>query len=88
MPDLKTFIAGAFALELGFGRKTEDASYPDLALEEVAAFVRLLGPPPRKAMDDRAKAGERIFTETGCAQCHQPSLQLPRQAEAETGENQ
>ncbi len=86
MPDLKTFTAIAFAQELGFGGKPGGSDYPDIAIEEIAAFVRLLGPPPRKAdVDDRAKAGERIFAEIGCAQCHKPSLKLPRQAEAKLG---
>jgi len=87
IPDLKTFTATAFAQELGFGGKALGPDYKfDIAIEEVAAFVRLLGPPPRKAdVDDRAKAGERIFAETGCSQCHTRSLKLTRQAEAELG---
>jgi CxxC motif-containing protein (DUF1111 family) len=87
IPDLKTFTATAFAQELGFGGKALGLDYKfDIAIEEVAAFVRLLGPPPRRReVDDRAKAGERIFTEIGCAQCHKPSLRVTRQAEAETG---
>jgi CxxC motif-containing protein (DUF1111 family) len=44
----------------------------------------LLGPPPRQRdADERAAAGERIFAETGCAQCHTPSLRLSHQAAAE-----
>jgi CxxC motif-containing protein (DUF1111 family) len=86
IPDLKTFVATAFVQELGLGGKRGDETYPDIAIEEVAAFVRLLGPPPGKRdIDDRAKAGERIFTEIGCAQCHKPSLTVTRQAEAELG---
>ncbi|HYU12896.1 MAG TPA: di-heme oxidoredictase family protein [Stellaceae bacterium] len=86
VPDLKTFVATAFVQELGLGGKAGDETYPDIAIEEVAAFVRLLGPPPRRQeIDDRAKAGERIFAEIGCAQCHKPSLRLGRQAEAELG---
>ena len=86
IPDLKTFTATAFAQELGLGRKPGDETYPDIAVEEVAAFVRLLGPPPRKRdIDEQAKTGERIFGEIGCGQCHQQSLKLTRQAEAELG---
>jgi CxxC motif-containing protein (DUF1111 family) len=87
IPDLKTFTATAFAQELGFGGKALGPDYKfDIAVEEVTAFVRLLGPPPRKAdVDDRAKAGERIFAEIGCGQCHKPSLKLTRQAESEMG---
>ena len=84
--DLKTFVATAFVQELGLGGKPGASDYPNLAIEEVAAFVRLLGPPRRKPdVDDRAKAGERIFAEIGCAQCHKPSLSLTHQAEAELG---
>jgi CxxC motif-containing protein (DUF1111 family) len=86
VPDLKTFTATAFAQELGFAGKPGGSDYPDIAIEEIAAFVRLLGPPRRKPdVDDRAKAGERIFAEIGCAQCHKPSLSLTHQAEAELG---
>jgi len=87
IPDLKTFTATAFAQELGFGGKVLGPDYKfDIAIEEVAAFVRLLGPPQRhQDVDDRAKAGERIFAEVGCAQCHKPSLRVTRQAEVETG---
>ena len=85
VPDIETFVETAFAQELGLPRKTTGQTYPDIAIEEVAAFVRLLGPPPRLTPDDRAKAGERIFSETGCAQCHTPSLRLTPKAAAETG---
>src|SRR5580704_6082307 len=86
VPDLKTFTATAFAQELGFAGKPGESDYPNIAIEEIAGFVRLLGPPPRKAdVDDRAKAGERIFAEIGCAQCHTPSLSLTHQAEGEAG---
>jgi CxxC motif-containing protein (DUF1111 family) len=86
VPDLKTFTATAFAQELGLARKSDGESYPDIAIEEISAFVRLLGPPPRRQeIDDRAKAGERIFAEIGCGQCHKPALRLSRQAEAELG---
>jgi CxxC motif-containing protein (DUF1111 family) len=86
IPDLKTFTATAFAQELGVGRKPGEPDYPDVAVEEIAAFLRLLGPPPAKRdLDDQAKAGERIFTAIGCGQCHTPTLKLTRQAEAELG---
>jgi CxxC motif-containing protein (DUF1111 family) len=87
VPDIETFFAMAFAQELGLPRKTEGQTYPDIAIEEVAAFVRLLGPPPpQHEANQQAAAGERIFTETGCAQCHTPSLRLTPQAAAELGQ--
>jgi CxxC motif-containing protein (DUF1111 family) len=87
VPDIETFVATAFAQELGLPRKTAGQTYPDIAIEEIAAFVRLLGPPPPPhEADAAAAAGERIFTETGCAQCHTPSLRLTSQAATELGQ--
>jgi CxxC motif-containing protein (DUF1111 family) len=84
VPDIGTFVATAFAEELGLPRTTAGQTYPDIAIEEIATFVRLLGPPPRQRdADERVAAGERIFAETGCVQCHTPSLRLSRQAAAE-----
>jgi CxxC motif-containing protein (DUF1111 family) len=85
--DIKTFTATAFAQELGIGGKAPGRNYPlELAVEEVAGFITLLGPPPRaRDVDDRARAGERIFAEIGCAQCHTPTLAPSRKAEAELG---
>ena len=85
VPDIETFVATAFAQELGLPRRAEGQTYPDIAIEEVAGFVRLLGPPPPHEADAAAAAGERIFTETGCAQCHTPSLRLTPQAARESG---
>jgi CxxC motif-containing protein (DUF1111 family) len=87
LPDIKTFTAMAFAQELGVGGKAPGRNYQlDLAIDEVAAFITLLAPPPRKPdIDERAMAGERIFEEIGCAQCHKQSLAVTRQAEAELG---
>src|SRR5438874_12112630 len=42
VPDIETFVATAFAQELGLPRKTAGQTYPDIAIEEIAAFVRLL----------------------------------------------
>jgi CxxC motif-containing protein (DUF1111 family) len=87
VPDIETFVETAFAQELGLPRKTAGQTYPDIAIEEIAAFVRLLGPPPQRELDERGKTGQRIFTEVGCAQCHTPSLRLRQQAAAELGGN-
>jgi CxxC motif-containing protein (DUF1111 family) len=87
IPDIKTFTVTAFAQELGIGGKAPGRNYQlDLAIDEVAAFITLLAPPPRKPdIDERARAGERIFAEIGCEQCHNRSLAATRQAEAELG---
>jgi CxxC motif-containing protein (DUF1111 family) len=86
VPDIETFVATAFAQELGLPRTTAGQTYPDIAIEEIAAFVRLLGPPPPHEADASVAAGERVFTQTGCAQCHTPTLRLPPQAAAELGQ--
>ncbi|MBV8492331.1 MAG: c-type cytochrome [Alphaproteobacteria bacterium] len=80
VPDIETFVQTAFTQELGLDRKPDGQTYPDIAIEEIAAFVRLLGPPPKRALDERAKTGERLFGEIGCVQCHTPSLKLTQQA--------
>jgi CxxC motif-containing protein (DUF1111 family) len=36
--------------------------------------MRFLGPPSRGASDDEVRAGERVFSEIGCAACHVPTL--------------
>ena len=86
VPDIKTFVASAFALELGLGVEGRSRNYPlELATAEVAAFVTLLAPPPRQEQDERANAGKRIFSEIGCAQCHTPTLMPSPEAAAELG---
>jgi CxxC motif-containing protein (DUF1111 family) len=86
VPDIKSFVAAAFAQELGLAAEGASRNYPlELATAEVAAFVTLLAPPIRQEPDERAKAGERIFSEIGCAQCHTPSLAPSPEAEAELG---
>jgi CxxC motif-containing protein (DUF1111 family) len=43
-------------------------------IDNFASFMKFLAPPPRGAVDDQARAGERVFSEIGCAACHVPSL--------------
>jgi CxxC motif-containing protein (DUF1111 family) len=45
------------------------------AIDRAADFMRLLAPPPRLPLSRSAAVGERLFADTGCAQCHQPTLQ-------------
>jgi len=86
VPDIKSFVVSAFAQELGLAAEGTSRNYPlELAAAEVGAFVTLLAPPARREADDRAKAGERVFAEIGCAQCHTPSLEPSPEAEAELG---
>ena len=37
-------------------------------------FMTLLTPPPRGPVTDQVKAGEKVFTDIGCAVCHHPTL--------------
>jgi CxxC motif-containing protein (DUF1111 family) len=40
----------------------------------IANFMTFLAPPPRGPIDELVRAGDAIFTEVGCAQCHIPTL--------------
>ncbi|MEO8670828.1 MAG: di-heme oxidoredictase family protein [Tahibacter sp.] len=43
-------------------------------IDVAADFMRLLAPPPRLPMNTSARAGESLFSSTGCAACHQPQM--------------
>jgi CxxC motif-containing protein (DUF1111 family) len=43
-------------------------------IDNFEAFMQLLGPPPRGAVDDETRSGERIFVASGCAACHRPAF--------------
>ena len=47
-------------------------------IDNFESFMKFLGPPPRGAVDDQARAGEREFSEIGCAACHVPALNTGR----------
>jgi len=47
-------------------------------IDNFESFMKFLGPPPRGAVDDQARAGERVFSEIGCAACHVPALNTGR----------
>jgi CxxC motif-containing protein (DUF1111 family) len=82
-----------FPTELAFGVSVErmricdripdpedsiDPSTKRRGIDNFESFMKFLGPPPRGAVDDRARAGERVFSEIGCAACHVPSLTTGR----------
>jgi hypothetical protein len=49
------------------------ARLPDAALYALALYIYQLKPPPNpNPFDERAKAGERIFSREGCVMCHTP----------------
>jgi len=40
-----------------------------------ADFMMMLGPPPRGTITTAVQSGEKVFFNTGCANCHTPTLQ-------------
>ena len=52
-----------------------EARVPDEALYALATYVYSLQPPPNpNPFDERARAGQQIFTREGCVRCHTPPL--------------
>ena len=43
-------------------------------IDALADFMRVLAPPPRLPLTASARAGEALFTQTGCAHCHTPVM--------------
>jgi len=43
-------------------------------IDHFADFMRLLAPPPKVALSMSAKAGQDLFSQIGCAGCHQPTF--------------
>ncbi|HEX6895751.1 MAG TPA: hypothetical protein VF146_10780 [Bryobacteraceae bacterium] len=57
------------------GTKRVRERWPDAALYALALYIYSLQPPPNpNPSDEKAKAGERIFTREGCPTCHTPPL--------------
>lgn len=91
VPALDEFSRDAMTNELGvtlpiqlgltFGGLSDEDSVEDAEislydLEAVTFFMRKLGPPPRTHGDaDAETRGETVFTNSGCAKCHVPSMQ-------------
>lgn len=44
------------------------------AVDNFAAFMRFLAPPPRDSFSDVVRDGERVFVAIGCSSCHVPAL--------------
>ncbi len=62
-------------------RDTDGAADPELGqgdLEDLLAFVALLAPPAPDPPTRETRAGEKAFSDCGCAACHVPSLRGPR----------
>jgi hypothetical protein len=55
--------------------KRVQARLPDAALYALALYIYSLQPPPNpNPVDDKAEAGQKVFTREGCTGCHTPPL--------------
>ncbi len=91
VPSIDEFVRDALTNELGitvpadpgfaFGGQTDDDEVldPELdaeAVDDIAAFIALLAPPPRTRTDTALEdMGELLFESAGCDSCHVPSLE-------------
>lgn len=79
---LRDFIANALSMEMGVtnaadrdprhardGDRLPDPEEPAAVVDQMAAYVRGLAPPPR---DGTHPAGEALFQGIGCTACHRP----------------
>lgn len=80
---IRDFVASALRAEIGITNpakrdprfrtdrdKVPDPEVGDAVIDDLAAFVRGLAPPPR---DGDHPAGAKVFADVGCATCHKPS---------------
>lgn len=55
---------------------SDDAELPDSLLNAVTFYVKTLAVPARRDVaDPTVRQGQMLFAQTGCASCHQPTLQ-------------
>jgi CxxC motif-containing protein (DUF1111 family) len=88
---IEEFVRDALSAEIGltvpyraglhFGRlrdndAVEDPEVGQDVIDDLTAYLAMLGAPPRRAAVDPAAAtrGEAVFTEARCADCHVPTL--------------
>lgn len=72
--------ADCLAMPNGEDPNTGTPEVPDETMEFVTFYARHLAPPARPdALEPSIIAGENIFTEIGCAACHQPSWQTAKE---------
>lgn len=77
--ELGMTLPSVAGLTFGATQDADGVADPELSLDQAAAiedFLFLLAPPPRSPGDDPAleAAGEALFIDVGCADCHSPSL--------------
>ncbi|MEM9728593.1 MAG: di-heme oxidoredictase family protein [Myxococcota bacterium] len=91
VPNVREFVRDALSNELGltvpeeagltFGRLGDGDPVPDPeinqeAIDDLEAYLSLLGPPPRRRSDSALEdQGEALFEAVGCASCHVPVLE-------------
>lgn len=77
--DLPHQVADALQADFGvstsiFPESSGDFELSDADVERLATYLRLLGLPGRRDVDDpNVREGERLFSELGCVGCHAPS---------------
>jgi len=52
----------------------EDPATGKADIDHFADFMRLLAPPPKLALSFAARAGQDVFSQIGCAGCHEPTF--------------
>lgn len=68
------FLPQESSLGLTVGDTVPDPEIPASEVFEAVQYVRMLAPPARGEETDAVKRGETLFTESGCADCHVPSM--------------
>lgn len=86
IPDMRSFIGIAAAVELGLENPTHSSNFSNNAnarseisaeqFEALAFYIDKLGPPPIKPPSPGANKGKEIFMRIGCASCHQPNFTI------------
>jgi CxxC motif-containing protein (DUF1111 family) len=68
--DIKTFVESEFANEIGISAQAVGRDQ----ILSIVSFIRMLAPPPTKALPWRAIEGREVFQHIGCNRCHLESL--------------
>jgi len=64
---------GSYALPVGVDF-TPDPEISSSDFDDLNNFVLFLAPPPQLPLTTEAQAGKTLFSQTGCASCHVPTL--------------
>jgi Di-haem oxidoreductase, putative peroxidase len=88
-PDLPTELSSCALNQTQFGVLLDADDDPEDAIgddgkadiDKFADFMRGLAPPPTVPQSKSAAAGEKLFSQVGCANCHVPSLTTDKNPE-------